>query len=40
MEMKKTPVGSSDNGSDKIPIKKNIEKSHTVYISSNRKRDT
>jgi hypothetical protein len=40
MEMRKIPVGISDDGGDKDPPKKNLEKSHTVYTSAKRKRDT
>jgi hypothetical protein len=31
--------GSSYNGGDKDPPKKNIEKTHTVYTSSKRKKE-
>jgi hypothetical protein len=40
LEMRKTPVRSSDDGGDKDPTKKNLEKYHTVYTSAKRKRDT
>jgi len=40
MEMKKTPIGSSNDGGDKDLIKKNHKKSHTVYTSAKRKKDT
>jgi hypothetical protein len=38
--MRKTHVGSSDDGGDKDPIKKNLEKSDIVYTSGKIKRDT
>jgi len=40
MEMKKTPTGSSDDGGDKDPIKKNLKISHTIYTSAKRQMDT
>jgi hypothetical protein len=40
LEMRKTDVGSSNDGSDKDPTKKNLEKTHIVYTFSKRKRDT
>jgi hypothetical protein len=40
MEMRKTLVESSNDGNDKDPPKKNLEKSHIVYTSTKRKMDT
>jgi hypothetical protein len=40
LEMRKTPTESSDDGGDKDPTKKNLEKSHIVYTSAKRKRET
>ena len=40
MEMRKTLIESSDDGSDNDPPMKNLKKSHIVYTSSKRKTDT
>jgi hypothetical protein len=39
IKIRKTSVESSESDGDKDPPKKNIEKSHTIYTSSKRKRD-
>jgi hypothetical protein len=38
--MRKTHVGSLDDGNDNDPPKKNLEKSHIVYTPAKIKRDT
>jgi hypothetical protein len=40
MEMRKASVGGSDDGGDKDPPRKNLEKSHIAYTSMKRKRNT
>jgi len=40
MEMGKTSTGGSDDGGDKYPPRKNLEKSHIAYTSVRRKRNT
>jgi len=40
IEMRKTPARNSDDGDDKYPPKKNLEKSHTVYTPIKRKKYT
>jgi hypothetical protein len=40
MEKRKASVGGSDDGGDKEPPRKNIEKSHVAYTSIKRKRNT
>ena len=38
--MRKTYVGNSNDGNDKDPMKKNLEKSHVVHTYVKRKRET
>jgi hypothetical protein len=40
METRKTSVGGSDDGGDKDPPRKNLEKSHITYTPVKRKRNT
>jgi hypothetical protein len=40
IEMRKTSVGSSNDGGDKDPPRKSLEKSHIVYTFVKRKRNT
>jgi hypothetical protein len=39
LETRKTPSINSDDGGDKDPMKKNIEKFHVVHTSAKRKRE-
>jgi hypothetical protein len=39
LETRKTPARNSNNGGDKDPTKKNLEKSHVVHTFSKRKRE-
>jgi hypothetical protein len=40
LEPRKTPAENSDDGGDKDPMKKNLEKYHVVYNPVKRKRET
>jgi hypothetical protein len=40
LETRKTTAKNSNDGGHKDPTRKNIEKSHTVYTSTKRKKDT
>jgi hypothetical protein len=40
LELRKTPVINLDDGGDKDPTKKKLEKSHVVYTLVQRKRET
>jgi hypothetical protein len=40
LEIRKTLVRSLNDGGDKDPREKNLEKTHTVYTFAKRKRDT